>query len=206
MSYESTSGDRSGPLSAILSILGWHRAKPAEFAHPWTAYCPTRFKPCETARAGIVAEKLEQAAQNKAVDVTTVEAVAAPTQEADDDAAEKATQPVKLRLVSSNDPTKATRNPVLPALATATGRDFQLSARLGTVSALNRRVAPAARLKTDQKTGLNRPVKQIIEAKRVRTIEPPAVGRKTRKSAEIVKLQLTLARAERKRAKVLKIA
>lgn len=207
MSYESANTEPAGILFAIRSVFsGWRRSKEPQYAHPWTAYCPTKFKPCETARTDVIAEKLEQASRVKATANSAIKAEAATSQSADSNAAEKTKQPVQLRLVASNDLAATPDKPVLPALAAATGKDFQLAARLGSVSALNRRKQPVAASRVTRKTGLNRPIKKTVTAKHSRNIEPPAVGRKTRKSAEIVHLKLTLARAEHKHGKALKVA
>ncbi|MFY0614487.1 MAG: hypothetical protein JXQ99_23355 [Hyphomicrobiaceae bacterium] len=96
--------------------------------------------------------------------------------------------------------------PALPALACASGQDFQLAARLRSVSILNRVSAVQTAKQAVKRSGLNRPVPQAAAKKRVRRVEPPAVRRRTRATAEIIQLKVALARAEFRQARARKVA
>ncbi|MFT7576086.1 MAG: hypothetical protein ACI9XZ_002471 [Alphaproteobacteria bacterium] len=220
MSYQLASRSRPGILSVIKGVIShWRQAKHTQYAHPWTAYSPANFQPWEMLEVDLVASNTGEVDQISPISTKNAEnasnslqiahrsIIAQASQSEIAETSIPAAKPIALRLVSSRDLAEATTKPALPGLAAATGRDFQLAARLASVSALNRKSAPVAMTRTSSKTtGLNRPVKQAIIAKRSRKIEPPAVCRKTRSSAEIVQLRLTRARAEHKQGKTLKIA
>jgi hypothetical protein len=93
-----------------------------------------------------------------------------------------------------------------PASALATQREpqnFQLPARLHSVSKLNRIALPvvkSARASSKHATIVNRASRSVLTAKTSWTIQPPAVLRKKRRTAEILHLNLEMAHAESRRA------
>jgi hypothetical protein len=219
MSYELTSRGHPGILSAIKGIVsGLLRTERPQYAHPWTAYSPANFQrsnttdvasvTSNTVQSGTVSPIQTENAENAStsLQIARTSTAARPLQADATEDAKPTAKPVTLRLVSRTELAEASAKPVLPGLAASTGRDFQLAARLARVSALNRKVAPVAASSPVKSTGLNRPVKQAVIAKRSRNIEPPAVRRKTRSSAKIVQLRLPLARAEHKQVRTLKTA
>ena len=215
MSYESTYRPGSGLIAKIRQAVFGLPQEPPKYAHPWSAYSPANFQNDNVAQ-NIVKTKTPNTffpsigeTISEAGNVTET----APTKSAEPTQthpliATSSRNPVEvsvierviLKLVAQQ--TKKKSADLQPTLVTASGVDFQLAARLKSVSILNRKVTAAAAKSAARRSGINRPVKPPVVSKRLRRIEPPAVQRKKRISAEIIHLKLALNRAEHKHIRV----
>jgi hypothetical protein len=192
-------------FTKICQFLSFRPKERPEFAHPWSAFRP------ESYLAGMPPPGIVIATQaHKLID--SEPAVSTPE-------APPAIAPVQRHLslvVLAGNPAKqeegmsepvserAAASPPAPLAPPREPQDFQLPARLHSVSKLNRIVAPevkSARGTSKKSFSANRPARVGVKPKRLLSIQPPAVLRKKRKTAEILHLDLALARAEKRRTK-----
>lgn len=221
MSYESTVEAPSGLFTKIRQALFGSPQRSSQYAHPWTAYSPANFqakpeiqtykKMETTARALVIcpvrsdhSTATSLVAQPKPIEV--IELVELPTEPVRCNAENVGSLPAPAKLQLIENQTVEASAPALPALACASGQDFQLAARLRSVSILNRVSAVQTAKPAVKRSGLNRPVPQVAAKKRGRRVEPPAVRRRTRVTAEIIQLKVALARAEFRQARASKVA
>ena len=215
MSYESTYRPGSGLIAKIRQAVFGLPQDPPKYAHPWSAYSPANFQNYNVAQNIVktntpntlfssIGETISEAGNvTEAAPTKSAEPTQTPPQ-----IATSTTNPVEvsvierviLKLVAQR--TKKKSVALQPALATASGVDFQLAARLKSVSILNRKVTTAAAKSAARRSGINRPIKPPVVSKRLRKIEPPAVQRKKRISAEIIHFKLALSRAEQNHVRV----
>ncbi len=219
MSTESTCRPANGLIAKIRqAVFGLPQESP-RYAHPWSAYSPANFHNDDAAR-NIVKTKTPNTPLpstgetiSEAGNVTETVATLAPKKLAEPTQtcppiATSTTKPVEVSVIESvilklvAKQTKKKSADLQPILVTASGVDFRLAARLKSVSILNRKIPAADAKSVAKRSGINRPVKPPVVSKRLRRIEPPAVQRKKRISAEIIHLKLARARAENKHVRV----
>ena len=204
MSQESTVEAPRGLIARVRQALFGLPQKPTKYAHPWTAYSPVNFQAnMANGAAGGTAipciSKPEQSAatdlvcQRRPAEVIKLVEVTCPTVKPDVRRASCLPAPVKLKLIESQPVQALAATP--PALAAMTGHDFQLAARLRSVSTLNRVLKVPDSAPTAKASGRNRPIAVVAARKRLRRIEPPAVRLKNRTTAQVVQLRLAFARA-----------
>lgn len=235
MSNETTFQPACGLLAKIRqAVFGLPREAPPEFAHPWAAYHPARFKRDDVAASGINSAAVRAAipsighsvlkADRTATDKEVMGKVAMiePAKWSDGTVpqlrpAMNDTQPIKLltgppelKLIASDVIVEKAKREEPPKRQETPATDFLLAARLRSVSVLNRKVTAVA-ASTDRKRRSarvaidNRPVKRPPTAKRRSRIEPPAIQRRAPVSAEIIYFKLALARAEVRQARAVKV-
>mgnify|MGYP001812169728 CR=1 FL=1 len=204
MSQESTVEAPRGLFARVRKALFGLPKRSSRFAHPWTAYSPANLQAKKTKEAAghTLATFISKPVQPTTTDlvcqpvpteVIKLVEVSSPNERGDAGRAFRLPAPVTLKLIESQPTQRPAAMP--PALAAMTGQDFHLAARLRSVSMLNR-VSKATEITPAAKSSrLNRPVAKVAAKKRQRQIEPPAVRRNNRSSAEVIQLRLALARA-----------
>lgn len=230
MSYESPDQSAYGLLAKTRQAVFGLPHPPPKYAHPWSAYCPTKFQKDDTARNIVptpaTAENLS-ATDVLSPAVTTaddVHATKTPTQHCErtrtipesamcDRGGDSTSvfEAVILELIARQERRKlaaveASKSSGVQPIRQEAETDFQLPARLHSVSVLNRKASPTGTMSVTKRSGTNRPIRKQIAPKRRLGIEPPAVQRKKRLSAEIIYLKLALNRAEHKQARLLMAA
>lgn len=192
----------SSVLSSISGILFWWQKPHPQYAHPWSAYAAPTYLAGNAPIGVVIATKVHQLAapssETRRLAKASIDASqAGKTNSAQPEKPKQSTVPLQLVMnETQNDNAVA----VVPAgLMAATGQNFLLAARLQGVNKLNRPVATHAARSSKRKgaeSSSNRPVRKTLTAKRMRGIDPPAVLRKKRQSAEVIRLNLVLARTE----------
>ena len=227
MSYESLDQSANGLLAKIRQAVFGLPHPPPKYAHPWSAYSPANFQKDDTARnivptpatgailsaADVKLPKAASAGDRRATKSPTYDCERSPTipelSVCDKGTASSSVfEAVIIDLMAKQERRKlATIEAEAPNSAQLilreTGNDFQLAARLRSVSVLNRKVSTTGTSAVSKRSGTNRPVSKRIAPTRRLGIEPPAVQRKKRLSAEIIYLKLALSRAEHKQARIL---
>lgn len=222
MSHELAIETPHGIIMKIRQALFGSPQKPQKYAHPWTAYSPANFQPKTAAKTipemNVASRRSVTTSVTKLVRCTATDMIAKPrpaeviklvevsprTNKREAEPACCLPPPVALKLIENHKIEEPAA--IFPALAAATGQDFQLAARLRSVSVLNRvAIAPAVKQAT-KRSGLNRPITPVAVNNRRRQIEPPAVRRMKRMSAEVIQLKMALARSELKQARARRAA
>ncbi len=231
MSYESLDRPAYGLLAKIRQAVFGLPHPPPKYAHPWSAYSPANFQKDDTARnivpmpAMNVDQTVADIMPTKAEVCVALSAQHRPPQPWGDSAALSQVTPCGAPLISVSvfeavihrlmeeqrqrkRAAAQTRSaPRDPAERIAVGRiDFQLAARLRSVSVLNRKVTTVSAASATRRSGMNRPVDRLLKAKRRLGISPPAVLRKKRLSAEVVYLKHTPVRPKQQQVRISKAA
>ena len=230
MSDESMNQPVRGLLAKIRQAVFGLPHPPPRYAHPWSAYSPADFQKDDTARnivpmpATNVDQPVADIMPTKAKASVALFAQNRRPQPSGDSAALSQVNPCETpstsisvleavihKLMEKQGERKRaaaqTRSaPRDPAERIAAGIDFQLAARLRSVSVLNRKVTTASAASATRRSGMNRPVDRLLKAKRRLGISPPAVLRKKRLSADVVYLKRTLVRPKHQQVSMSKAA
>lgn len=227
MSYESLDRPAHGLLAKIRQAVFGLPHPPPKYAHPWSAYSPANFHKDDTARnivptqatgtplpaADVISLAATTTGDNLAVKASTKrcertpnlpEVAACETRAADISVIEA----VIFELIAKQKQRKlaaveASKSNSAQPIVIGSGVDFQLAARLRCVSVLNRKVTATGTARSTKRSGTNRPIKKLVAPTRRLRVEPPAVQRKKRLSADVVYLKFALNRAEHKQARML---